>query len=846
MSANPANYFYTESDNYIIMQREGEVRITNRYNSISRSKFLSAKTDLTLSEVTSFSRGTGTIAQVRAKSNVKDIGTEADRIFLWRDGNSAYWWADTDEAYLPEDSSKLFEDMGAMVSLNLTGFNSSKVTKMNCLFNNCTSLTSIDLRPLDTSGVKEMDEMFSGCESLAALDVSPLETGNVISMSSMFGGCYALTELDVSMWDTGKVEDMISMFNACTGLRSINLHGLDFSNVKYMATMFCYCNALTELDLSGLDARKVTTMFSMFFGSNHLEQVDFSGFQTRDLMSVDGMFTKCSSLKSIDLSGFNTPYLQNTRYMFFDCTGLTAVDLSSLNTASVTNMESMFSNCSSLKALNLSNFDTSNVTSMHKMFEGCSALEELEIGSFRTTNVTSMAYMFLECSSLTALDLSDFNTSKVTNMAEMLFLCDGLEWLRIPGGFVCDNAVTTDDKQPELPYQLKYVLDANGETVPRTTTTLDWVEETTTFVSQPTTVQITFHSNGAVLGRQTFRVGTPQQLTSEYEGTVSGYNFYGWAIYASTNGRNYTSGQSVSFTEYTDLYAIYTRPVTFYSGIQKGAVNTRTQYYYGSGARSVSPPAATAPNSTWTFCGWGTGTEPADLDTHSESSWVVEDDTTYYSIFQRTINVVYDGNGASGSVPSTKLEQYYNSYGTISSPSLTLPENGFTVPEGKIFLGWGETPDAVTRYDSGTIYTGSLPGVQDTSTTKKLYAIWESARMFSVTVPAVLPVSVAADGTASVAGDAVIVNYSTDAVRVTDISVQAIPGSGWTYQTTLNSASVPVDTKAFSLTVQPVGEIAKGEQKVVTYNAVIPPQTTALTDANIARVVFTVAWADSE
>ena len=47
-----------------------------------------------------------------------------------------------------------------------------------------------------------MSYMFDQCKNLAELDVSSWNTSRVTKMKCMFQQCYNLTELDVSNWNT--------------------------------------------------------------------------------------------------------------------------------------------------------------------------------------------------------------------------------------------------------------------------------------------------------------------------------------------------------------------------------------------------------------------------------------------------------------------------------------------------------------------------------------------------------------------------------------------------------------------------------------------------------------------
>ena len=87
--------------------------------------------------------------------------------------------------------------------------------------------------------------MFSDCNSLTSLDVSKWDTSKVTNMNGMFGECYNLTNLDVSKWNTSKVTDMVQMFNRCDKLTTIDISNWDTSKVKYFGMMFNNPNLTT-------------------------------------------------------------------------------------------------------------------------------------------------------------------------------------------------------------------------------------------------------------------------------------------------------------------------------------------------------------------------------------------------------------------------------------------------------------------------------------------------------------------------------------------------------------------------------------------------------------------------
>ena len=312
------------------------------------------------------------------------------------------------------DMTQMFYWTGyGLKTLDVSGFDTAKVTDMHSMFDKCYALTSLDLSGWDTSNVTNMVSMFEACQALTSVgDLSGWDTSNVTSMYSMFEDCYVLTSLDLSGWNTSSVTSMgmVCMFEDCSELTSVgDLSGWDTSNVTSMSSMFGGCGKLTSVgDLSGWDTSNVTSMSSMFEVNtvsdySALANVgDLSGWDTSNVTSMYSMFGGCGKLTSVgDLSGWDTSNVTRMSYMFRDCSKLASVgDLSGWNTAKVTDMEQMFYNCRELTSLDLSGWNTAKVTDMKRMFEGCIELKTLDLAGWDTSKVTSMTEMFNRCNHL--------------------------------------------------------------------------------------------------------------------------------------------------------------------------------------------------------------------------------------------------------------------------------------------------------------------------------------------------------------------------------------------------------------------------------------------------------------
>ena len=276
-----------------------------------------------------------TVAPTLAASNTWYKGTTAKNTLTsinivdgyMPTGNETEWWnADVDDTgtikcYVTGTELVIAINGAGSIKCNA---DSSYMFSETDYFNRYAKVTTISgLELLDTSSVTDMYSMFQNCSKLTTLDLSSFDTSSVTSMSNMFYNCSSLTSLDLSSFNTSSVRIMYYMFYSCSSLASLDLSGFNTSSVLRMDYMFYRCSSLTSLDLSSFNTSSVTVMNYMFY--------------------------TCSSLTSLDLSSFDTSSVINMGYMFYKCSALTTIYASSLwSTAKVTNSSNMFNSCTNL------------------------------------------------------------------------------------------------------------------------------------------------------------------------------------------------------------------------------------------------------------------------------------------------------------------------------------------------------------------------------------------------------------------------------------------------------------------------------------------------------------------
>ena len=124
---------------------------------------------------------------------------------------------------------------------NVVGWNTSNLTSMESMFNNCTAFNQ---------------------------PIGNWDVGNVTSMRSMFQGCSAFNQ-DIGNWDVGNVTDMYFMFQTCTAFNQ-DIGNWDVGNVTNMQAMFGGTSAFNQ-DLTGWCVTNIATEPTSFAADSALD-----------------------------------------------------------------------------------------------------------------------------------------------------------------------------------------------------------------------------------------------------------------------------------------------------------------------------------------------------------------------------------------------------------------------------------------------------------------------------------------------------------------------------------------------------------------------------------------------
>lgn len=377
----------------------------------------------------------------------------------------------------PTTTASWFDGMENLSLISgLENLNTSEVTSMSYMFQNCKSLRTIDLRFMNTVVVEQMDYMFNNCTSLKTIDLSNFNTSYNTTFYRTFNGCTALENLILGPnFDTRNVEYFSFMFAGCTSLTELDLMTVNLNERARSVDMLSGCSALKTLVISASMNRLDNTACQGVGTQDHPcaiiapEGFDFgvdvssASFEWKNGWFFVGNPTpyavynnevltfyydnlrKTRNGTTYDINEWDETCITATRSVVFDKTfavyqptstshwfqGMknlsTLVYIENLNTSQVKDMDYMFYDCAMLTDLDLSHFDTGQVGGITLTLSDEYTGED---GMTLYTTYTCVGYgmksMFEGCTNLINLNVSSFNTQKVRNMSNMFSGCSSL------------------------------------------------------------------------------------------------------------------------------------------------------------------------------------------------------------------------------------------------------------------------------------------------------------------------------------------------------------------------------------------------------------------------------------
>ena len=149
--------------------------------------------ETTTNKIERFKKSTIAPAASMSAVNVEDETSDYE-IKLWLDptDKTAYYYAEPEKVYLNINSGRMFnsiyyeQEIKNILEIDLSNFDTSKVTNMSSMFGSMSKLTTLNLSSFNTSKVADMSNMFYGISKLTNLNLSNFDTSQVTDMKYMF------------------------------------------------------------------------------------------------------------------------------------------------------------------------------------------------------------------------------------------------------------------------------------------------------------------------------------------------------------------------------------------------------------------------------------------------------------------------------------------------------------------------------------------------------------------------------------------------------------------------------------------------------------------------------------
>ena len=277
-------------------------------------------------------------------------------------------------------------------------FKNAPITNCNKWFKGMTNLKTLEgLENFNTSCVTNMSEMFQDCSSIDTLNLYNFDTQNLTNTTEMFYGCSNIKYIFVSdKFVISKVTESGDMFEGCTSLTNYN--------AKSESQDARHAKDIAEADNEGYFYnfdKKEKVLWVEYQADN--KKLVFHYDKLKDFTAVENKLDVAVPSGESD----ETLYPETTWKQYAE--NITkVVFLEEVKDARPTYCAKWFSNMQNLtKIEGFEYLNTSEVTSMFEMFRDCYGMKVLDLRNFDTKNVTSMGYMFRNSKNLKHIIVSD-------------------------------------------------------------------------------------------------------------------------------------------------------------------------------------------------------------------------------------------------------------------------------------------------------------------------------------------------------------------------------------------------------------------------------------------------------
>ena len=253
----------------------------------------------------------------------------------------------------------------------------------------------------------------------------------------------------------------------------------------------------------------------------------------------------------------------------------------------------------------------------------------------------------------------------------------------------------------------------------------------------PYGLYVYYSSNGAtgkVEDSTEYASGADVTVKSADALSMEGHRFKAWNTKPDGTGTPYTPGSSFKITGDITLYAIFEEgePVksvnaSFYSGSAGSREIISAEVGQDADSAAITAPVLKNMDG-WTKVGWDEKPDGYAGNILPGASLTISEDTSYYGVYKKQVELSYDANGWLDALPSGQSGfRYANVHDEITGTPAEFVVGQDIRREGYSFLGWSLSKDA----DGGA---GVCYGPEDTITLE------DSATLYAQMVDDIAPV----------------------------------------------------------------------------------------------------------
>ncbi len=370
---------------------------------------------------------------------VRPLGNGASGVLdLWRT-EQAPWLRDEsfrasitsvviEPGVVAETCRHMFSEWTNLVSVDLSGLDTSRVTDMTCMFYGCAALQTVNFQGVDASNVTSMSSMFNECSSIKSIDLSGINAARVTNIHTLFNNCFALESVDISSFTGSAITDAEASFAGAPLVSQLTLPaGLNLTDNN--------TGACLRVSSTGVhhDSRWIDTTGTVYESNEEMLWANVeraSGaetYTTTDAMPSPGWTQSGGCEWEIDDGGLLT------------VRPLPGYGKGALPDWQENHYGAPWSEC--CKEIVSARFEQGVVAkTCRSLFVGCNNLTSVDFSGLDLSGVTDMCYMFDCCTSLISIDLSDWSFSPSVKTEGMFENCTSLTNVTLPAGVHMDKS----------------------------------------------------------------------------------------------------------------------------------------------------------------------------------------------------------------------------------------------------------------------------------------------------------------------------------------------------------------------------------------------------------------------